>query len=275
MRPGIRQGRRSGWVMAAGIALCLSLPSCSTGGRTLPLANITTPNSPARGLIEIRTTLRDRSSTRVNLDFQWRPSTADLWRPITEGPGGEGTIGLAASPGGINHIFIWDSLADLGPRLSLTTQVHVSPHRQGKRGTGSSTALFEVNNTGVFVPAGGAPLEFRDRHTATRLPGGRVLIAGGVDAQGAPLARAEVFDPWVDPTVIPPYSPTSIPLLQAREGHTAVALADGRVLIIGGRDGAGIRNDAQPRVGRRLAHGPRDVAVFPVERACDDRNRHR
>ncbi len=93
--------------------------------------------------------------------------------------------------------------------------------------------------TGVFVPTG-SMLEARIDATATRLPDGRVLIAGGwsrlragqedegTDVDGQALATAELFDP-----VTEVFSPTGS-MGQARRDATATLLADGRVLITGG-----------------------------------------
>jgi hypothetical protein len=74
----------------------------------------------------------------------------------------------------------------------------------------------------------------RASHTATSLPGGRVLIVGGcvVDhCDGAAGADSEVFDPATGRFT--PGPPLSVP----RAGHTATALADGRVLVVGGFSG--------------------------------------
>ncbi|HEX6867405.1 MAG TPA: kelch repeat-containing protein [Candidatus Limnocylindrales bacterium] len=83
--------------------------------------------------------------------------------------------------------------------------------------------------TGRWVPTG-SMREARGNHTATLLQDGTVLVAGGaadLDGQDV-LATAELFDPakgsW---TVL-----GSIP--DARSGHTASLLADGRVLLVGG-----------------------------------------
>ncbi len=73
-------------------------------------------------------------------------------------------------------------------------------------------------------------------HTATLLTTGHVLVAGGHTPRiggGDSLAVAQLFDPstrtW-----------TRVPNLRGkREMHTAVSLADGRVLVAGGFSGYG------------------------------------
>jgi uncharacterized protein (TIGR03437 family) len=75
--------------------------------------------------------------------------------------------------------------------------------------------------------------EPRQNHTATLLPNGWVLVAGGykfVSGAEVYLNTAEVFDPinkfWIK---------TGNNLSQARAFHTATLLRDGRVLVTGGR----------------------------------------
>lgn len=65
-------------------------------------------------------------------------------------------------------------------------------------------------------------------HTATLLPTGRVLVAGGWDGDDS-LDVAEVFDPATRA-----FSFASGHLSQARNRHTATLLNDGRVLVAGG-----------------------------------------
>jgi hypothetical protein len=71
----------------------------------------------------------------------------------------------------------------------------------------------------------------RSRHTATLLPGGKVLLAGGVNYNTRKLLElnsAELYDPVAGATV------GTATLRAGRASHTATLLNDGRVLIAGG-----------------------------------------
>lgn len=80
--------------------------------------------------------------------------------------------------------------------------------------------------SGTFAPAGSMSAVRHDA-TATLLPHGQVLVAGGSDSSGAALDSAELYDPTGN---------TFRPVVMAtpREGQTATLLLDGRVLIVGG-----------------------------------------
>jgi hypothetical protein len=96
-------------------------------------------------------------------------------------------------------------------------------------------------------PVAGSPTTFRSigsmhgpraDHTATTLPDGRVLIAGGgvlggVDRQGNRVVElsttAELFDPATLAFTVVPGA-----LVTPRTKHTATPLGDGRVLLAGG-----------------------------------------
>jgi N-acetylneuraminic acid mutarotase len=71
----------------------------------------------------------------------------------------------------------------------------------------------------------------RDRHTAARLPDGRVLVAGGEDYQGSEtLASAEIFDPATSVWA------TTGNLVTGREQDATATLLDGMVMVAGGYD---------------------------------------
>jgi hypothetical protein len=70
----------------------------------------------------------------------------------------------------------------------------------------------------------------RYMHTATRLPNGRVLVAGGYNTNTAtPLITTEIYNPLTGT-----FSPGPN-MLAARYSHTATLLANGTVLMVGGQ----------------------------------------
>jgi hypothetical protein len=93
-------------------------------------------------------------------------------------------------------------------------------------------ATVVPTSVGRFISAGSMATA-RVYHTATRLPDGRVLVAGGGGGGGV-LSSAELFDP-ANGT----FSPTGA-MNQRRSLHTATLLGDGTVLIVGGDGGNGL-----------------------------------
>jgi hypothetical protein len=96
----------------------------------------------------------------------------------------------------------------------------------------------------------------RATHTATPLPDGRVLIVGGCvhdHCDGPAAADSEVFDPRTGRF-------TPGPQLQAgRFGHTATALPDGRVLVVGG-----FPREAQPPLATAEVYDPATARFEPT-----------
>src|SRR5213594_4181884 len=99
-----------------------------------------------------------------------------------------------------------------------------------------------IGGTTVFLPSAGLAIAqaagptwtatgslgtARYGHTATLLPNGKVLVAGGVGPSGD-LASAELYDPasgtWT----------ATGSLNDARDFHTATLVPNGKVLVAGG-----------------------------------------
>jgi len=96
--------------------------------------------------------------------------------------------------------------------------------------------------TQTFIDLGDT-LVPRFRHSATILQNGQVLIAGGETdpTPGGAYNTAELFDP-----ISQTFTLVSVPMTASREGHSAVLMNNGRVLITGGNDpGAGPLNSAE------------------------------
>jgi hypothetical protein len=101
-------------------------------------------------------------------------------------------------------------------------------------GDGQGVPLDDRGTAELFDPAAGTwsatggLLVSRTAFTATLLPDGRVLVAGGVDPTDNTLGSAEVFDPASGTWRL------TGSLVEPRLVHTATALPDGRVLVVGG-----------------------------------------
>jgi len=87
-------------------------------------------------------------------------------------------------------------------------------------------------DSGVFTNTGSLNTA-RYQHTATLLPNGKVLVAGGLDISNNALASAELYDPtsgtWT----------ATGSLATARYVHTATLLPNGKVLVVGGLGNGG------------------------------------
>lgn len=111
---------------------------------------------------------------------------------------------------------------------SKFTRRTVSQSVTGSDPTMNNLQIFDTT-TGEFMPANANLLMPRFGATATVLPSGKVVIAGGADSTGTPTNTAEVFDPMTGMTTACANNMSS-----PRAFHTATLLGDGTVLIAGG-----------------------------------------
>ena len=105
-------------------------------------------------------------------------------------------------------------------------------------------------------------------HTATLLPNGMVLVAGGYDGTNHICANAELYDPATGT-----WTATGS-LATARQDHTATLLANGKVLVVGGANDTAILASAElydPATGTWTPTGSLNVARWEhtATRLCD------
>jgi len=143
-------------------------------------------------------------------------NTGELYDPSTE------LFSETGGPGGI------------GVPRSLSTATLLSNGQVliigGWIGTGnefiSSEACLYDYSTEDFTRIGNTVIE-KYKHTATLLPNGKVIIAGGSDIWGGSYLNTEFYDPDTKSFFLGPL------MILGRAGHTATLLKDGRVLIAG------------------------------------------
>ncbi len=146
-------------------------------------------------------------------------ASAEIYHPKQNGKGGSWTVVGSMNEARRGH----------SATLLPTGKVLVA----GGQGAGNypdilaSAELFDPVR-GAWVPAGSMN-EVRYGHTATLLPNGKVLVAGGSPGNNETVSSAEVFDPETGV-----WSPVAA-MQTDRQLHWATLLTDGRVLVVGGR----------------------------------------
>ena len=121
-----------------------------------------------------------------------------------------------------------------GGRYALTAttladgRVLVAGGDDGSLAPGSALSSVQIYTSGSGWAAGESMKKIRLDHAAVLLADGRVLVAGGTDANGTALKTAEIYDPKTGHWTMTGTMPTP------RAGFTMTVLPDGRVVAAGG-----------------------------------------
>ena len=164
-----------------------------------PKVTLTTPSTTQCGNVNIGYTLTDADSQSCDIVPEYSVDGGKTWKMATPGPGGDGTKGLASSPGGSSYTFVWSSNNDiLSPSgsnnaSSSNVEFRISPYYTAP-GAAGTTGSFAVDNTpsptasttsvGVNVSASSAKYGQPVNLTAS--------VTEGSASPGARYARANI-----------------------------------------------------------------------------------
>ncbi|RPH40771.1 MAG: hypothetical protein EHM91_10745, partial [Planctomycetota bacterium] len=149
------------------LLVSLLVPACGGGGGSgaagpgaPPTATATTPPGSQRSVVPIDFMLIDAESNAVSIFVEFSVDGGASYAPATAAFGNGVTTGLASSPGGTAHTFLWNSVGDgvatgtLSSVLAIQSVGTVNPQvririwpSDGTPGTPASTGNFTVDNT--------------------------------------------------------------------------------------------------------------------------------
>ncbi|MBI4568431.1 MAG: hypothetical protein HY719_08535, partial [Planctomycetes bacterium] len=143
---------------------------------SVPSVGVTTPNGslvePAAGDIALRYSVANAEGEKIALTVEWTADPAEprAWKPATEKPGSpsEGTTNLLTTAAGTQHVFVWDSLADLGRVRATTVRLRVAA-ADSQKGLPAESDAFALDNNDVVVAKVIAPLA-KDAPTSGDVP---------------------------------------------------------------------------------------------------------
>ena len=141
--------------------------------------------------------------------------------------------------------------------LLLNGTVLVAGGHNGVGSTGDLTSAELYDPVAGTWSTTGSLSTARERHTATLLPNGKVLVAAGLNPTD--LTSAELYDPAAGTWA------STGSLSTARRSHTATLLPNGKVLVAGGYNSGGYLNSAElydPAAGTWASTGSLSTARY-------------
>jgi hypothetical protein len=225
MPPGLSVNSQNGEILgtpslANSYPIVVTLADSGTPQATTPGSYTIVINNPPRPVINATPA---PPAGAVNLPYSFTFTASSTAPPLTwRVSAGTPPGGLTLSPTGV-----------LSGTPTATGSSTFSLIAEDSFKQDSAPQSFTIQIFAHGFKATGSMAAPRTSHTATLLNTGKVLVAGGTDGSGNPIATAELYDPTTGS-----FSPTGS-MATARAHFAATLLPSGKVLVTGGLDTAG------------------------------------
>ncbi|MFH1859439.1 MAG: VCBS repeat-containing protein [bacterium] len=132
---------------------------------SLPTITVTSPTGTQSMSVSVFYVLRDRDSDSINIEAEYSRNGGNTWTKATPaGVSGDGQASLFSTPNGVEHVFVWDAMADLGNATGSVT-FRITPSDEKERGGASSVEFMVDTSTNPkkrLITVGGAILDVGD-----------------------------------------------------------------------------------------------------------------
>ena len=119
------------------------------GGEPPADVAVSTPAGIQSGDVTVIYTLSGDDGETTGITVSYSDDGGIVYRPATEGPGGDGRSNLAMSSGGELHTFVWDSQSNLPGRRESSVRIRITP----EAGTSGISGSIVVQNAQYLAAA--------------------------------------------------------------------------------------------------------------------------
>ncbi len=149
------------------------------GGEPPADVSVSTPAGIQSGDVTVIYTLTGDDGELTDISVSFSDDGGTVFRPSTEGTGGDGLEDLTMSSAGDLHTFVWDSQADLPGRRESSVRIRIRPVA-GTTGTSGSIVIRNAQYLAAIDedPVGRVRLSRVDVNDGTLTPLGTALTGG-------------------------------------------------------------------------------------------------
>ncbi|MBI4568586.1 MAG: hypothetical protein HY719_09320, partial [Planctomycetes bacterium] len=173
-----------------------------------PVVTVATPSASSGGQTPVAYFLTDTESNAASITVEFSLNAGATYAAASRGAGGDGTQNLSTSSTGVSHVFVWNSLNDVGVTPSSQVRLRFTP-TDTLTGASVITPVFTVDNSALA--AGDAPPIITIANVRYSIDGGATYLpVEGATASKWVKVAYNLSDNGGDPDVFDDGDPASL-----------------------------------------------------------------